>query len=118
MTKLEEIAMRESPLLARLRKEAEPTETVEHIVQAPASFADKFLARYYTAPDAWLQRVQAETDRQVAAYGEQLSRYLLCKVSPADMVIAKHVAPRCECGSGSDDPSGAHSHWCKLWVAP
>ena len=26
--------------------------------------------------------------------------------------------PRCECGSGSNTRSGAHSHWCQLWVAP
>lgn len=24
----------------------------------------------------------------------------------------------CECGSGSDEPSGAHFHWCRLWMAP
>lgn len=28
------------------------------------------------------------------------------------------VPDKCECGSGSDARSGAHSHWCKLWVAP
>lgn len=25
---------------------------------------------------------------------------------------------KCECGSGSDARSGAHSHWCPCWVAP
>lgn len=23
----------------------------------------------------------------------------------------------CECGSGSNERSGAHSHWCRLWTA-
>ena len=27
-------------------------------------------------------------------------------------------APRCECGSGSNEASGAHSHWCPRWVRP
>lgn len=27
-------------------------------------------------------------------------------------------ASRCECGSGSDALSGAHSHWCPRWLAP
>lgn len=25
---------------------------------------------------------------------------------------------RCECGSGSNEASGAHSHWCPRWVRP
>lgn len=25
---------------------------------------------------------------------------------------------RCECGAGSDELSGAHSHWCPRWLAP
>lgn len=24
--------------------------------------------------------------------------------------------PKCECGSGSNVRSGAHSHWCRLWT--
>lgn len=26
-------------------------------------------------------------------------------------------AHKCECGSGSNERSGAHSHWCQLWVS-
>lgn len=25
---------------------------------------------------------------------------------------------KCECGSGSDALSGAHSHWCRRYLAP
>jgi len=34
---------------------------------------------------------------------------------------AWYVQPKpakCECGSGSDELSGAHSHWCPRWLKP
>lgn len=132
MSKLEDIAMRESPLLTRLRRE--PPETV---AAAPVSFADKFLARYYRTIPAepedklhvppplsdsdqlWLADVAREMDRQLAAYGAAVNQRLLCRPAAWEVAMAEAMAaPTCECGSGSNEPSGAHSHWCRLWTAP
>ena len=102
-----------------------------------SSYADKFLATYYGAtarpvvapvdtsthtwlkPDAaWLAAMQQQMDAHLAQCAERINRLLLCETSPADLVIAKHVEDRCECGSGSNVRSGAHSDWCRLWIAP
>lgn len=130
MSTLEDIAMRESPVMQRIRRENEAS-----------SFAEKFLDTYYgttatkvaveptdevtiTAfkhqpPDAaWLAALQQQMDWTIAECAARVNRLLLCEVSPADLVIAKHVEDRCECGSGSNVRSGAHSDWCRLWIAP
>jgi hypothetical protein len=32
--------------------------------------------------------------------------------------FAPAAPAKCECGSGSDALSGAHSHWCRRYLAP
>ncbi len=38
-----------------------------------------------------------------------------CKYRPVPTALPPG---KCECGSGSNERSGAHSHWCKLWIKP
>ena len=37
---------------------------------------------------------------------------------PTERLGVPTAAPaKCECGSGSNEASGAHSHWCPRWVS-
>jgi hypothetical protein len=37
---------------------------------------------------------------------------------PTQPGFAPAAPAKCECGSGSDALSGAHSHWCRRYLAP
>ena len=45
-------------------------------------------------------------------------RYSEVHVPTEPYVAPAPAVARCECGSGSNVRSGAHSHWCPLWLAP
>lgn len=36
---------------------------------------------------------------------------------PTERLGVPTAPARCECGSGSNEASGAHSHWCPRWVS-
>jgi hypothetical protein len=71
------------------------------------SFADRFLQRMYANNDK-LVELSMRTSRAYAMATQYESMPL-----PPVQAVAK-----CECGSGSNERSGAHSHWCQLWMAP
>lgn len=70
----------------------------------------------------WLRLIQREMDRQINQLGENLARYMFAPADGLALTATPYaitpVIAKCECGSGCDEPSGAHSHWCRCWVAP
>lgn len=59
------------------------------------------------ASSPWLDEVQAQA-RYNYTWGARNAPPTAPAPAPA----------KCECGTGDHTRSGAHSHWCPMWVAP
>lgn len=68
--------------------------------------------------DERCRRVAKQMDAMMASYDERVAVMLWGNPDFSQPAASECEAQTCECGSGSNERSGAHSHWCRLWLAP